>query len=53
MTTKGDVIDDGEIWVNLKDHTIDLKRIQRDGDHQMNNHVATYNPPDTLDIVKL
>ena len=27
VTTKGEVIDDGEIWVNLSDHTIDLKRI--------------------------
>ena len=45
-------VDDGEVWLNLQDKTIDLKRWQRWNLPTVNSHYSTYTPPGTFDIIR-
>ena len=43
---------DGEIWVNLKDHALNLKRHAIARERLTNDHYGTQDSPDHIEIVK-
>ena len=49
---KGRSEGEGQIWLNLKDSTLNFKREPQHADEKSNDYFGTFKPPNSIDIVK-